>query len=65
VLGRKRLAEIGEMMEKAKLLSPTRPHPRSPDTPPGNLVAGVVSGVVDKARDKGTRAVSGVRQKTG
>ena len=28
--------------------APTRPHPRSPDTPPGNLVAGAAAGVIDK-----------------
>jgi hypothetical protein len=50
-LGRKRLAEIGEAMEKAKKAAPTRPHPRQPDEPPGNVIAGAVAGVVDKARD--------------
>ncbi len=50
-LGRKQLAELGEAMEQAKKTAPTRPHPRAPDTPPGNLVAGVGAAVVDKARD--------------
>jgi hemerythrin superfamily protein len=49
-LGRKRLGELGEAMEKAKKAAPTRPHPRAPDTPPGNVVAGAAAGVVDKAR---------------
>ena len=35
-------------MASAKKTAPTRPHPRSPDTPPGNLVAGTAAGVVDK-----------------
>ena len=51
-LGRKKLAEIGDVMEKARKAAPSRPHPKAPDTPPGNLVAGVAAGAVDKARDK-------------
>jgi hemerythrin superfamily protein len=50
-LGRKQLAELGEAMEAAKKTAPTRPHPRAPDTPPGNLVAGAGAAVLDKARD--------------
>lgn len=56
-LGRKRLAEVGELLEKAKTVAPTRPHPRSPDTPPANLVVGMVAGAVDRARDMGQRLV--------
>ncbi len=51
-LGRKELGELGEAMEKAKKSAPTRPHPKAPDTPPGNLVAGPAAGVADKARTK-------------
>ncbi|MGH9266096.1 MAG: hemerythrin domain-containing protein [Acidimicrobiales bacterium] len=51
-LGRKELAEVGEALEKAKKTAPTRPHPRAPDTPPGNLVAGAAAGVVDKVTTK-------------
>lgn len=51
-LGRKRLAELGEQMEKAKTIAPTRPHPRSADTPPGNLVAGAGAGLLDRARTR-------------
>ncbi|HEX2024106.1 MAG TPA: hemerythrin domain-containing protein [Acidimicrobiales bacterium] len=51
VLKRKRLEEVGEAMAKAKEVAPTRPHPRAPDTPPGNLVAGAGAAVVDKAKD--------------
>ena len=50
-LSRRQLAELGEAMEKAKKAAPTRPHPRAPDTPPGNLVAGAGAAVLDKARD--------------
>ena len=51
VLKRKALTELGEAMESAKKVVPTRPHPRAPDTPPGNLVAGAGAAVVDKAKD--------------
>ena len=50
-LGRKQLAELGDALEAAKKVVPTRPHPRAPDEPPGNLVAGAMSGMLDKARD--------------
>jgi hemerythrin superfamily protein len=62
-LGRARLREIGDMLEKAKTLAPSRPRPKSPDTPPGNLVTGMVAGMVDKARDKGEEVVAGARHK--
>jgi hemerythrin superfamily protein len=51
-IGRKELGELGDAMEKAKKTAPTRPHPKAPDTPPGNVVAGTAAAVVDKARDK-------------
>jgi hemerythrin superfamily protein len=50
-MGRKALGQIGDAMEEAKKTAPTRPHPKAPDTPPGNLVAGVGAAVIDKARD--------------
>jgi hemerythrin superfamily protein len=49
-VGRKEMAELGDALEKAKKVAPTRPHPRAPDTPPGNLVAGTAAGVVDRAK---------------
>ena len=51
-VGRKELGELGDAMEKAKKTAPTRPHPKAPDTPPGNLVAGPTAGAVDKVRTK-------------
>ena len=50
-LGRKQLVELGEALAKAKKAAPTRPHPKAPDEPPGNAVAGTMSGMLDKARD--------------
>jgi hemerythrin-like domain-containing protein len=57
-LGRNELAELGDAMAKAKLTAPTHPHPRSPDTPPANLVVGAVAGVADKVGD----TVNGIAQ---
>jgi hemerythrin superfamily protein len=54
---RKELEELAQAMEQAKKLAPTHPHPRAPDTPPGNLVAGVAAGAIDKAEDTGKNAV--------
>ena len=50
-LGRKRLVELGGLLTEARRGAPTRPHPRSPDTPPANLLPNAVAGAVDKARD--------------
>jgi hemerythrin superfamily protein len=52
VIKRKELGELGDALEKAKKTAPTRPHPRSPDTPPGNLVAAPTAAVVDKVKEK-------------
>jgi hemerythrin superfamily protein len=50
-VGHERMVEIGERLEKAEALAPTRAHPHAPDTPPGNLVAGPAAAVVDRLRD--------------
>ena len=62
-----RLDEMGSAMEGAKRMAPTRPHPLAPSTPPGNIVAGPVAGVVDRARDAVTgrsRKKSTAKKKT-
>ena len=38
---RKELEELAQALEAAKKAAPTHPHPRVPDTPPGNVIAGV------------------------
>ena len=53
-LSRKELEELGERMKKAKKMAPTRPHPKAPNTPPGNVAAGPVAAVMDRARDAAT-----------
>jgi len=55
VMSRRRLQELGELLDKAKALAPTHPHPRAPDTSPANALAGVVAW--DKVRDIGQDAI--------
>lgn len=61
-LGRKELRELGDLMEKSKAISPKRPHPKAPDTPPGNLLAGPGAAAVDGVK---AAAKKGVRRATG
>ena len=58
-VGRKELQELGEQMREAKLAAPTRPHPRAPDHPPANLIAGPVAALLDAGKD----AVARIRGK--
>jgi hypothetical protein len=60
-MGRGPLNELGARLAQGKKVAPTRPHPRSPDTPPGNMLAGAAAGVIDRARDVGKEAVKRVR----
>ena len=46
------LVELGEKIETAKKLAPTRPHPSAPDQPPLDKIMGVPTGVIDRVRDK-------------
>lgn len=57
-LGRNALTDLGDAMKSARASAPTHPHPRMPDTPPGNVVAGAAVGVVDRVTD----TVSGLAQ---
>ena len=57
LLDRGELDELGEAMAKAKKTVPTRPHPRSPDEPPGNIIAGAGAALMDKAVDAGRKLV--------
>lgn len=47
-----RLVELGDQVQKAKRMAPTRPHPSAPDTPPLNKVVGPGAGLVDRTRDR-------------
>lgn len=50
-LNTKELTQLGAAMVAAKKVAPKRPHPRAPDEPPGNLIAGIGAGLVDRAVD--------------
>jgi hemerythrin superfamily protein len=54
---RGQLDELGDAMTRLKKTAPTHPHPRSPDEPPGNLVAGAGAALMDKALDAGKKLV--------
>jgi hemerythrin superfamily protein len=45
------LRELGSAMATLKKTAPTRPHPASPDEPPGNFLAGALAAVYDRSRD--------------
>jgi hemerythrin superfamily protein len=47
-MGRNELADLGQALADAKKTAPRKPHPLMPDTPPANLVAGTLTGLVDK-----------------
>lgn len=57
-----RLEELGRALAEARKLAPDRPHPRAPDSPPANLVAGPAASGLDKARRTGERAVKRLRK---
>lgn len=63
-MSRAELQELGEEMAAAKKIVPRRPHPRAPDTPPGNLVSTAVTAPLDAARSIGEAAVRTVRGAT-
>jgi hemerythrin superfamily protein len=52
------LDKLGAAMAAAKKVSPTRPHPHAPSSPPGNVVVGPVVAMVDKVRDAARDALS-------
>ena len=62
-LGPERLDQLGDELSAAKAVVPQRPHPRSPDTPSANILAGVAAAGFDKikslAQDVAGRANAG------
>lgn len=50
-LDRKQLEQLAARMVQMKGAAPNQPHPRAPDTPPGNFVAGAFAKVADLGRD--------------
>lgn len=51
------LLELGDALAAAKENAPTRPHPRSADEPPANLIGGPVNAALDHARAVGEETV--------
>ena len=51
------LNDMGEQMQNAKAVAPTRPHPFIPDVPPFNVLLGVPVAMIDGAITAGKEAV--------
>ncbi len=45
------LIALAERYRAAKLAAPSHPHPRLPDSPPGNRILGPVAALYDRIRD--------------
>jgi hemerythrin superfamily protein len=54
---KERLNELGDALAEAKKIVPTRPHPRMPDQPPGNILGAPGAALVDKALDAGRKLI--------
>jgi hemerythrin-like domain-containing protein len=50
-MSQQQLDELGDKVTAAKKIAPTHPHPRAPDTPPGNKLLGPGVALVDRIRD--------------
>jgi hemerythrin superfamily protein len=59
---RERLLELGETVEKARGVVPTRPHPGAPSTPPANMLVGPVAGLIDRIRDGAREGIEQARR---
>ena len=55
------LRTIGDELAAAKRTAPTRPHPEAPDTPPGNVVAQVLTAPLDAAANINKAAARRIR----
>lgn len=55
--------ELGEKLEQARKIAPTRPHPDTPPTPTVQKTVGVGAAIIDHVRDTPQR--SGPRQSAG
>jgi hemerythrin superfamily protein len=59
-LSSQQLEQLGQTLAQAKAVVPHRPHPRTPDTPPANLVVGPAAELVDRATDGAKEAAGSV-----
>ncbi|MET0578652.1 MAG: hemerythrin domain-containing protein, partial [Ilumatobacteraceae bacterium] len=60
-LTKSQLSEIGDELADAKRTAPKRPHPEAPDTPPGNIVAQVLTAPLDAAANLNKAAARRIR----
>jgi hemerythrin superfamily protein len=51
---------LGKALKAAEALSPTHPHPRDPNRPPANMLAGPMVALADRARDLVKEAMQGL-----
>lgn len=56
------LQDLGRRLQAAKDAAPTRPHPRSPDTPPGNVIAAALTSPLDAVANVAQSAAERVRE---
>jgi hemerythrin-like domain-containing protein len=64
-LGRDQLVALGDELAAAEKTAPTRPHPRAPDEPPGNVVANAIVAPLDAAAELATSTAKRVRKVIG
>lgn len=53
---------LGSAFKAAVLVSPTHPHPRDPNRPPANVMAGTMLAVADHMRDASRSALDGLKR---
>jgi hemerythrin superfamily protein len=51
LLDREERRQLGAAIRSMKLGAPNHPHPMAPDTPPGNLIAGMAARLIDGGKD--------------
>jgi hemerythrin superfamily protein len=62
---RAELADMGERLRATKKAVPSRPHPRAPDEPPGNIVASALAAPFDVTAKVARGAAKAVRRSAG
>jgi hypothetical protein len=46
------LEELGQVLDQAKQIAPTRPHPQAPDQPPALALVAPLATIYDRLRDR-------------
>jgi hemerythrin superfamily protein len=65
LFSRAELNDMGRRLADAKKAAPSRPHPRSPDEPPANLVSTAVTAPLDASAKLARSAAKAVRRTAG